>query len=675
MSDPRHSAARALWLPLTVAAAYYFGARLGFAFTLQPTPVSTLWPPNALLLAGLLLAPVRLWPAILGATLVAHVAVQVQAAVPIPMMLCWFVSNCTEALIGASLLHRFGGTRPAFDRFRYAALFVVSAALAAPFLSSFLDTGFVKLNGWGSGPYWIVWRTRFFSNVLATLTLVPVIVTVTQSIRRLRGVTAARWLEAGVLLAVLLLTCWAVFAVPQAGPGASPALIYAVIPLLLIAALRFGPAGAGVSSLVCAFIAIAGAVAGRGPFVASTPLDNALSIQLFFIVAQISLILLAAVVAERKRAEGRARTNGQQLELALSAARLVTWEWDIKADRTNRSGALWEMFGVPEPESGARERFMEHVHGEDRPSLVSAVTDALDGRPLEVEYRVVLPDGTIRWWDSRGRTTHDEHGAAVRMVGVNVDITARKQGEAELHEQRREVAHLGRVAVVGELSIALAHELRQPLAAILANANAGQRLLAQSQPDLGQIRDIFDDIATDDARAADVITRLRGLLRNDAVTREPLDVNAVVRDALLLARPDIAARHVSLHTRFEPHLPVLAADRIQLQQVLLNLTINGCEAMERSPIGTRHLIVSTSSGPEGSIEITVTDVGPGIPPDRLEHIFEPFVTTKPQGLGLGLSICRSIVTAHGGRIEAESSPEGGASFRISLPSRGATLRA
>ena len=137
------------------------------------------------------------------------------------------------------------------------------------------------------------------------------------------------------------------------------------------------------------------------------------------------------------------------------------------------------------------------------------------------------------------------------MIGVNVDITARRQAEAELQEQRRQVAHLGRVAVVGELSIALAHELRQPLAAILANARAGERLLAQDPPNLGQVRDILADIAADDARAADVITRLRALLRNDAVSREPIDVNDVVREALLIARPDIAARKVSLETRFE----------------------------------------------------------------------------------------------------------------------------
>ena len=336
-----------------MAAAYYFGARLGFALTLQPTPVSTLWPPNAILLAGLLLTPPRRWAGILAATLGAHLAVQIQAAVPMPMVLCWFVSNCAEALLAATLLRRLAIAPPAFDRFRDAALFVVCAVLVAPFFSSFLDVWFVRLNAWGTSDFWTVWRTRFFSNVLATLTLVPVVVTVATSVRRIREVRASRWIEAGLGLAVLLLTCWLVFVLPRAGSGTSPSLTYVVIPLLLVAALRFGPIGASVSSLVCAFIAISGTVMGRGPFVASTPLDNALAIQLFFIVAQITLMLLAAVMTDRVHAEERARTNQQQLELALSAARLVSWDYDIKTDRVRASDSLWQMLGIREAGPGS----------------------------------------------------------------------------------------------------------------------------------------------------------------------------------------------------------------------------------------------------------------------------------------------------------------------------------
>ena len=666
MAEARHGVGRAVWVSVTVAAAYYLGARLGFFFTLQPTPVSTLWPPNALLLAGLLLSSTRLWPGILIATLGAHVAVQFQAGVPVPMMLCWYISNTTEALLGASLLRRFGGDPPAFDRFRYAALFVVLAAGVAPLLSTFLDAAFVQLNGFGSTTYWIVWRTRFFSNVLATLTLVPVVVVVSQSLGAIRQVTVARWIEAGVGLAVLLAACWLLFAVPRPGTGTSPSLTYAVIPLLLIAALRFGPLGVGISSLICACIAIGAAAAGRGPFVASTPLDNALSIQIFFIVAQVSLMLLAAVIAEQRRAEQRAQTYGQQLELALSSARLVSWEWDLQTGRSVRSSSLWNMLGVEEPQFDVVGRFLQCVHSEDRQVVTAAMAEALQGRPLEVEYRAILADGSVHWWMSRGRTIHDERGRT-RLIGVNADTTARKHAEAELHEQRRQVAHLGRVALVAELSVALAHEMRQPLGAILANAKAGLRLLAWPQPDIPQVQSILTDIAADDERAADVITRLRALLMNDSVSKGILDVNQVVREALLIGRPDAAARHVTISTRYTSAQVPILADRVQLQQVLLNLVINSCEAMAGMPVGARRLIVSTALGDAGDVQVTVTDMGTGIPQDRLTDIFEPFVSTKPNGLGLGLSICRTIVEGHGGTLHAVNNPGGGASFRISLP--------
>ena len=465
---------------------------------------------------------------------------------------------------------------------------------------------------------------------------------------------------------MLIAACWLLFVVPRPGTGMSPALTYAVIPLLLVAALRFGPLGVGVSTLTCACIAIGAAAAGRGPFVASTPLDNALSIQLFFIVAQVSLLLLAAVFVERRRAEERAQTYGQQLELALSSARLVSWEWDLQTGRSVRSAGLWNMLGIEEPQFDVVGRFLQCVHSEDRQAVTAAMAEALQGRPLEVEYRAIQADGSARWWMSRGRTIHDEHGRT-RLIGVNADATARKHAEAELLEQRRQVAHLGRVALVAELSVALAHELRQPLGAILANAKAGLRLLTWPEPDIPQVQSILTDIAADDERAADVITRLRALLLNDPVRKETLDVNQVVREALLIARPDAAARHVTLGTRYTSTRVPILADRVQLQQVLLNLVINSSEAMAGMPVGARRLIVSTALGEAGDVQVTVSDMGTGIPQGRLEEIFEPFVTTKPNGLGLGLSICRTIVEAHGGTVQAVNNPGGGASFRISLP--------
>jgi signal transduction histidine kinase len=287
----------------------------------------------------------------------------------------------------------------------------------------------------------------------------------------------------------------------------------------------------------------------------------------------------------------------------------VTWEWHFQPEGARTSPALWQMLGILEPKEDPFGHFFECVHPDDRDQVSSAVAEALAGDAVELEFRVVHGDGSVHWLMSRGTTTYDDRGVAIGIVGVNVDVTARKQAEAEIQEQHREVAHLGRVALVGELSIALAHELRQPLAAILLNARTGQRLLAEAPPDLGQLRDILHDIAADDGRAADVITAPACAPRNDAVALEALDANDVVREALQIARPDLAARKVSLDMRQAPRLPSIVADRVQFQQVLLNLVINACEAMDGAPADARRLIVSTAPGPDGFVDITVTDAG------------------------------------------------------------------
>jgi PAS domain S-box-containing protein len=648
-----------------VAIAYYLGAKLGFSFTLHPSPVSTLWPPNAIVLAALLLTPPARWGAIALAVLPAHAAIQMDAGVPTGMMLSWYSSNLAEALLGAALLRPAGGSRPAFETFRYTLAFMCGS-FAATFLTSFLDAWFVMLNDWGDMPFWIVWRTRLCSNMLATLTLVPAIVLVAQNLDRIRHASARQWLEAGLHAAVLLAVSWWIFVMPESGSGRSLALTFAVTPVLIVAALRFGPLGISLSLLACGLLAVAGVAWGRGPFAGGAPLDTALSLQLFLIVTQISLLLLAAVTEDRTRAEAHRRTSDKQFQLALQTTGVAPFDWDISTDTTPSSTAAWHMLGSEPPSGRASQRFLELVHADDRPQVAGMLDDAIHGRrrDLDIEYRVPQAGG-IGWFHVRGTTISDERGDVRRMVGVNVNITERKRAEMEIQEQRRELTHLGRVALVGELSVLLTHELKQPLTAILFNAKTGQRLLSQQPPDLAQVRAILEDIAFDDGRATEVITRLRALLRNDHDRHERLDVNHLVRESLKIARPDLVLHNVALDTRLAGSSLHVQADRIQLQQTLLNLMINGCEAMETVPAGARRLRVSThASG--GWVGIDVSDSGGGISCDPPDRVFEPFVTTKDQGLGLGLSICRSIVSSHGGRIWAENGPDG-ATFHLFLP--------
>ncbi len=241
--------------------------------------------------------------------------------------------------------------------------------------------------------------------------------------------------------------------------------------------------------------------------------------------------------------------------------------------------------------------------------------------------------------------------------------------EQELREtqerERREVAHLGRVAALGDMSASLAHEMNQPLGTILTNAEAARRLLARDQPDLVEVRAILDDIVSEDLRAAAVIQRLRAMLKRGEVRFEPVSLNEVVQDVAPLVRRLLSGKEVELTKTYADRLPAVSGDRIQLQQVLLNLILNACEAMESTPPGQRRLRVSTSSA-DGRVALSVEDSGSGLPADA-EVLFQPFYTTKEQGLGMGLSICHSIVAAHQGHLRATPAPGGGAVFCMSLP--------
>jgi C4-dicarboxylate-specific signal transduction histidine kinase len=239
----------------------------------------------------------------------------------------------------------------------------------------------------------------------------------------------------------------------------------------------------------------------------------------------------------------------------------------------------------------------------------------------------------------------------------------------EIEQRRKEVTHLTRVAILGELSGALAHELNQPLTAILSNAQAAQRLLARAPIDLAELGEILKDIVTDDIRAGEVIARLRALLRKEEANLQPLDLNEVTTEVLALARSELIERHVAVSTRLAPGLPRARGDRVQLQQVMLNLLLNACEAMSANEPAKRILTASTVRDGEGLLLVAIADRGSGIPPDAADRLFEPFFTTKPHGLGLGLSICRSIIAAHGGRLWADNNPDGGATFTFALPTQ------
>ena len=257
---------------------------------------------------------------------------------------------------------------------------------------------------------------------------------------------------------------------------------------------------------------------------------------------------------------------------------------------------------------------------------------------------------------------------ANRILSIVRDISDRKRAEMDAHAQRRELAHLSRVATLGELSGAMAHELSQPMSAILINAYAAMRLLSQEPVDLAETKAAIEDIISNDKRAGAVIERLRTLLKKGHIAFEAIDLNDVARDVLDLTRSDFLARRISVTTHLAPALPRIDGDRVQLQQVLLNLVLNACESMNANEVHERRLTVTTTTN-DGFVRIAVSDRGVGIPEDQRAAVFEPFVTFREQGLGLGLAISRSIILTHGGQIVAENNPDRGATFTCLIPMR------
>ena len=366
------------------------------------------------------------------------------------------------------------------------------------------------------------------------------------------------------------------------------------------------------------------------------------------------------------------RESEARMTLAAEAAGFGVWMWSIARNQIWGSERWLRLFGFAPDATVTFENIMQRIHPEDREGVERAVRHALEDRIDYVgEYRVVLPDHTQRWVVARGRVYPDTQGKPVRMMGATTDITARKQAEENAQRQHEELAHLSRVTTVSELSGSLAHELNQPLAIILTNAQAAQRLLAQQPPDLAEAREILADIVSEDQRAGQVIQRLRSLLKHGETSLQPLTVNALVEEVLQLSRNSLIGHGITVHRSLAPNVPQVQGDHIQLQQVLLNLILNACDAMSANPTAARHLTVATAHR-DGAVRISLSDTGCGLPPD-VERIFDPFYTTKKHGLGLGLPICRSIVTAHKGRLWAEAQATAGAPPATTTASGGATF--
>lgn len=397
-----------------------------------------------------------------------------------------------------------------------------------------------------------------------------------------------------------------------------------------------------------------------------------------------ALVMVAAMSFELSRDAQRAAQLARELHeseermvLATDAADLGIWTRELTRNEIWASDKWRELFGFTKSERLDFDRFLQRLHPDDREAMQAAMAKACAGAGnYKKEYRVLLPDGRTRWISARGRVEFNGGGRPVLARGTVSDITERKQSELEITQHRNEMTHLARVATVNELSGSLAHELNQPLAIIMSNAQAAQRLMAQEPPDLAEIQDILADIVSEDQRAGEVIKRLRSLLKPGEIGRRPVNLNTIVEETLNLLRSDLRGNAVTVQLQLATNGVQVSGDPIQLQQVLLNLILNACDAMDANPPARRQLTLA-STQKDGVARVSVSDTGCGLPPD-MERVFKPFYTTKQKGLGLGLTICRSIAAAHAGRLWAEAhvvpgipadgiAASCGATFHLELP--------
>jgi signal transduction histidine kinase len=377
---------------------------------------------------------------------------------------------------------------------------------------------------------------------------------------------------------------------------------------------------------------------------------------------------LKVEIAERQAAEQELRRSETLLAQGQKMSRTASWTLQPVSGEMRWSAELFDMFGVEAAAAPPSFRlFKDRVHPDDRPRFDAALALAIEGSTnFSCEVRIVLNDGSTKHVHALGEVKANA-ARDKEVIGTVMDLTERKRTEQALHDAEADLARTMRLATVAELAASIAHEINQPLAAITTNAGACLRLLARRPAAVSDAREAAACIVADGTRAGEVIARIRGLLSKEGPRHVPLDINRIIRDVLDLSRGPIERQGIAVHTELAGSLPSALGDPVQLQQVLVNLVTNATEAMIEVTDRPRLLTIRSETDGTESVAITVEDTGIGLDPTELDRIFDSFYTTKPDGIGVGLSISRSIIEAHGGQLSALLIEPHGAGFRFTVP--------
>jgi PAS domain S-box-containing protein len=652
--------------------AYVLGCGLAQALAIVPGTGVSIWPPGGLFMATLILAPIRSWPWWVLAGCAGEMTGQILWFHSPPAVgLLIYAGNAVAAMFGAWILNRTFGRPIRLETLQEVLAFVVLGAGAAPVLSATVGTATLVGFGIKANSFSYVWPLFWIGDATGILIVAPLTLVLLQNWQGRVRFSTARWVEAGVV--GLIFFGVAAFSLSGYLPFA-----YTVMPPLLWAAVRFEFRGAVVALPLLAVITGAFTVYGVSEFAGdpASQRDRQIMLHVFLGVSAFSALIVAAISRQHQLAVRTLRQSEISLRDLVATLPVQIWcgAADGKPIYFSRQFRDFTGFNVEEKDVEGTPRLSSVlnaiIHPDDLGTISTLYAHALaTGQPLAATHRMRRFDGKYRWVETRASAMRDGNNAIVQWNGVCLDIDDQVRAEEELRRASDRLAQATQAASLAELSASIAHEVNQPLAAIVANSHACRRWLSAETPNIERAKITVERITRDANSAAEVVSRIRSLFKQSAATtRTSSALGGVVVQARNLMADEAAQRRVRINVDVEGNLPSVAIDRIQIQQVLVNLIRNGIEAMDSASddrvIGLRVRRL------EDAVCTEVSDLGRGI--ETTDGIFEPFVTTKEHGMGMGLAIARSIVKTHGGRLWAEGNDPRGAKFIFTLPVEAAT---
>ncbi len=648
-------------------AAYILGCGFAKALAIVPGITVSIWPPGGVFIATLILTSPYSWPWwIFGGCLAEMFGQLVWFHSPLAAGFLIYVGNALGACVGAWLVNRACGRPVRLESLREVLTFVVLGAGVAPLVSATVGSAVLAWFGIKSQTFTGVWPLFWIGDATGILLVAPLALVVLQHWRSRTKLSAAQWMEAGVL-GLIFLGVAALSLSNYYLPFA-----YIIMPPLLWAAVRFEFKGVAVALTLLALITMALTISGDSQFVGDpeSQRQKQVMLQLFLVISAFSALVVAAISRQHQLAVLTLHQSERSLRELIETVPAHIWCTTPDGEPIYFSEQFRDFIGFDVGDKDARggsrlsSVLTAIIHPDDLGTVNALFAHSLaTGEPYAVKHRMRRADGHYRWVETRGAAMRGGDNAIVQWNGVCLDIDDQVHAQEDLRLSQERLARASQAASLSELTASIAHEINQPLAAIIANSHACHRWLSGEPPNLERAKMTAGRIIRDANSAADVISHIRALFKQSVETRTSTPLSTAIAEARDLMAEEALRRRVSVNIDVEDGLPPVAFDRIQIQQVLINLIRNGMEAMDQAE-GNRTLRIRVRLSGD-VVRTEISDCGSGLEdPDR---IFEPFFTTKEHGMGMGLTICRSIVESHGGRLWAEKNEALGATFIFTLP--------